>query len=219
MEVTSTAIQVFGGMGYIEESGVTQHYRDMRIAPIYEGTNGIQAMDLVGRKLGLRMGGVVNDHLDRMRAIDKDLAEAGEELASIRSAPRGAVESLAGVTKWIMTNGLADPREALAGATPYLRMFGIVTGGWLMARQALAAHTRDRRRLGRPGVPRCEDHHGAVLRRAGAAHRGRTGSVGAGRRQRALRGRRRDARLGVSRPHPAAVVRGGGPDRVHDGGG
>ena len=141
MEVTSTAIQVFGGMGYIEEAGVSQHYRDMRIAPIYEGTNGIQAMDLVGRKLGLRMGGVVNDHLDRMRAIDKDLAEAGEQLASIRSALAEAVESLAGVTEWIMTNGLADPRQALAGATPYLRVFGIVTGGWLMARQALAAHT------------------------------------------------------------------------------
>ncbi|NLA37394.1 MAG: acyl-CoA dehydrogenase, partial [Actinobacteria bacterium] len=65
MEITSTAIQVFGGMGFIEESGVAQHFRDMRIAPIYEGTNGIQAMDLVGRKLPIRMGGLVNEHFER----------------------------------------------------------------------------------------------------------------------------------------------------------
>src|SRR5690606_3161588 len=69
MEVTSTAIQVFGGMGYIEESGVAQHFRDARIAPIYEGTNGIQAMDLVGRKLPMRMGGVVNDHLQDRKSV------------------------------------------------------------------------------------------------------------------------------------------------------
>ena len=139
LEVTSTAIQVFGGMGYIEESGVSQHFRDARIAPIYEGTNGIQAMDLVGRKLGMRMGGVVNEHLQRMRDLDADLAAGGEELAGVRANLASAVEALAGTTEWIMTNGLGDPVQALAGATPYLKMFGIVTGGWLMARQALAA--------------------------------------------------------------------------------
>jgi hypothetical protein len=140
MEVASTAVQVFGGMGYIEEAGVSQHFRDMRIAPIYEGTNGIQAMDLVGRKIGMRMGGVVADHLDRMRALDAQLAAAGDELASIRTNLAAGVEALAGATDWIIAHGLEDPREALAGATPYLRVFGIVTGGWLMARQALAAH-------------------------------------------------------------------------------
>ena len=139
MEVTSTAIQIFGGMGYIEESGVAQHYRDMRIAPIYEGTNGIQAMDLVGRKLGLRMGGVVNDHLAKIRAVDAELADAGKEFDSIRTTLAESVETLADVTEWIMTNGVADPIQALSGATPYLRIFGIVTGGWLLARQALAA--------------------------------------------------------------------------------
>ncbi len=139
MEVTSTAIQVFGGMGYIEEAGVSQHYRDMRIAPIYEGTNGIQAMDLVGRKLGLRMGGVVTDHLDRMRATVAELAGAGDEFDSMRRELAASVEVLAEVTNWVMTNGLADPVEALAGATPYLEIFGTVTGGWLLARQALAA--------------------------------------------------------------------------------
>ncbi len=139
MEVTSTAIQVFGGMGYIEESGVAQHYRDMRIAPIYEGTNGIQAMDLVGRKLGLRMGAVVNGHLQSMRDTDAHLEAAGKEFDSMRTALAESVEALTGVTDWIMTNGLADPIQALAGATPYLRIFGTVTGGWLLTKQALAA--------------------------------------------------------------------------------
>jgi alkylation response protein AidB-like acyl-CoA dehydrogenase len=139
MEVTSTAVQVFGGMGFIEEAGVSQHFRDMRIAPIYEGTNGIQAMDLVGRKLGMRMGGVVTDHLDRIRATVAELDAAGDEFASMRAELSASVETLSEVTSWIMTNGLADPVEALAGATPYLRIFGIVTGGWLLARQALAA--------------------------------------------------------------------------------
>ncbi len=139
MEVTSTAIQVFGGMGYIEESGVAQHYRDMRIAPIYEGTNGIQAMDLVGRKLGLRMGAVVNGHLQNMRDTDAQLEAAGKEFESMRTALAESVEALTSVTDWIMTNGLADPVQALAGATPYLRIFGTVTGGWLLTKQALAA--------------------------------------------------------------------------------
>jgi hypothetical protein len=111
----------------------------MRIAPIYEGTNGIQAMDLVGRKLAMRMGGVVTDHLDRIRATVAELAEAGAEFDSMRAELSASVETLSEVTNWIMTNGLADPVEALSGATPYLRIFGIVTGGWLLARQALAA--------------------------------------------------------------------------------
>jgi 3-(methylthio)propanoyl-CoA dehydrogenase len=139
MEVTSTAVQVFGGMGYIEESGVSQHFRDMRIAPIYEGTNGIQAMDLVGRKLPLRMGAVVGAHLQRMRDLDAGLAAAGEAFASMRSNLAASVQTVSETTDWIMTNGLADPRQALAGATPYLEMFGLTTGGWLLARLALAA--------------------------------------------------------------------------------
>jgi len=139
-ELTSTAVQIFGGMGFIEESGVAQHFRDARIAPIYEGTNGIQAMDLVGRKLPMRMGGVVNDHVAEMRRTDARLAAAGEEFATIRTNLTAAVDSLTEATEWIMTNGLADPREALAGATPYLTMFGQTTGGWLLARMALGAH-------------------------------------------------------------------------------
>jgi len=139
VEVTSLAIQVYGGMGYVEEAGVSQHFRDARITPIYEGTNGIQAMDLVGRKLPQRAGGVVEDFLGAIHDLDAPLAKAGDDLASIRSNLAEAVGVLTETTTWLMENGLADVRNALAGATPYLRMFSLVTGGWLMARQALAA--------------------------------------------------------------------------------
>jgi alkylation response protein AidB-like acyl-CoA dehydrogenase len=139
MEVTSTAIQVFGGMGYIEESGVAQHFRDMRIAPIYEGTNGIQAMDLVGRKLPMRMGGVMADLLAQIRSTADDLEAAGGGLATMAPRLREGIAVVEETTKWIMTNGLADPKDALAGATPYLAIVGTVVGGWMHALLALAA--------------------------------------------------------------------------------
>ena len=141
VEMTSLAIQVHGGMGYVEETGVAQHYRDARITPIYEGTNGIQAMDLVGRKLPMRSGGVVADLLADMRALDDPLAAAGDELASVRRNLADAVTTLSDTTDWMLEHGLVDVRHALAGATPFLRMCALVTGGWLMARQALAARS------------------------------------------------------------------------------
>ncbi len=139
VEITSTAIQVFGGMGYVEETGVAQHFRDARIAPIYEGTNGIQAMDLVGRKLPMRGGGVVKDFLADVGATVDKVRGAGDEYTVIADALADALEGLTESTDWIMTNGLADVKNALAGATPYLRQFGTVTGGWLMAEAALEA--------------------------------------------------------------------------------
>jgi alkylation response protein AidB-like acyl-CoA dehydrogenase len=139
VELTSLAIQVYGGMGYIEETGVAQHFRDARIAPIYEGTNGIQAMDLVGRKLPMRAGAAITDYLARIDAVDAELAAAGDELTSIREALADGVRTLRTATDWLLANGMANPLDALAGATPYLRLFSVVTGAWLMARQALAA--------------------------------------------------------------------------------
>jgi 3-(methylthio)propanoyl-CoA dehydrogenase len=144
VEVTSLAVQVFGGMGFIEETGVAQHYRDVRIAPIYEGTNGIQAMDLVGRKLPMRAGGVVADFLARLDSVVAEVrAAAGEDdtgtLASVADRLEEARATLSEATDWLLEHGMADPLDALAGATPYLRLFGLVTGGWVMARQALAA--------------------------------------------------------------------------------
>ena len=139
VDVTSTAIQVFGGMGYVEETGVAQHFRDARIAPIYEGTNGIQAMDLVGRKLPMRAGGVVTDLLAEIGAtVEKGRAGGGDH-AVIADALAGALDALTETTSWIMANGVEDVRNALAGATPYLRQLGIVTGGWLLAESALEA--------------------------------------------------------------------------------
>jgi alkylation response protein AidB-like acyl-CoA dehydrogenase len=139
VELTSLAIQVFGGMGYIEETGVAQHFRDARIAPIYEGTNGIQAMDLVGRKLPMRAGGAVADYLGYIASTVDQLAEAGDDLASIRSALADGLAALRTATDWLLANGLSDPLDALAGATPFLRLFSVVTGGWVMGIQALAA--------------------------------------------------------------------------------
>jgi hypothetical protein len=129
-------------MGYIEETGVAQHYRDARIAPIYEGTNGIQAVDLVGRKLPMRAGGVMNDFLARIAATAEELVASDGDLPAIGKHLAEAHATLRQTTDWLLANGRIDPTNALAGATPYLRMCGIVTGGWLLARSAQAAARR-----------------------------------------------------------------------------
>src|SRR5690554_6399084 len=139
VEMTSVGIQVHGGMGFIEETGIAQHYRDARISPIYEGTNGIQAIDLVGRKLPMLGGGVVADHLARIEALDAELARAGDDFAGSRATLADGVGALREATEWLLARGAEDPTDALAGATPYLRMYGLVTGGWLHLRAALAA--------------------------------------------------------------------------------
>ncbi len=139
-EVTSTGIQVHGGMGFIEETGAAQHYRDARIHPIYEGTNAIQANDLIGRKV-LRDGGkTAKAFIAEMRGLDGALAETGDaHVAVIRGALAEAVGDLDAATDWILETGPKDIRLAAAGAMHYLNLFGTVTGGWLMARAALAA--------------------------------------------------------------------------------
>jgi alkylation response protein AidB-like acyl-CoA dehydrogenase len=139
VELASLAVQVHGGMGYIEETGAAQHYRDIRIAPIYEGTNGIQAIDLVGRKLGLRGGGAIRDLLATMTATASEAIAAGGDLAVIGEQLSAAVATLGETTEWLLANGAEDPNNALAGASPYLRMTGMIAGGWLLTRSALAA--------------------------------------------------------------------------------
>ena len=138
-EVASLAVQLHGGMGYIEETGIAQHYRDVRIAAIYEGTNGVQAMDLVGRKLGLRGGAAIEGLLGRIEALDIELAGAGPAAASIRAALADSAVTLRASTQWLLERYSADRPALLAGATPYLRQWGTVIGGWVLARQALAA--------------------------------------------------------------------------------
>ncbi len=139
VELASLGMQVHGGMGYVEETGVAQYLRDSRISPIYEGTNGIQAIDLVMRKVPMRGGGVVADLLAKMEALGPELDAAGEELAGIQPALADGVGVLREATDWILSRGPAEPNDVLAGATPYLRLAGLVIGGWLMARSALTA--------------------------------------------------------------------------------
>jgi len=139
IEATSLAIQVYGGMGYIEESGVPQHYRDARITAIYEGTNGIQAMDLVGRKLPMRAGGVMDDYLTQISSLVARLDAAGAEFAGLRDRIDESLTCVRNTVMWLMEHGIADVRNALAGATPFLRMFGLLVGARYLADSALAA--------------------------------------------------------------------------------
>jgi alkylation response protein AidB-like acyl-CoA dehydrogenase len=138
VELTSLGIQVHGGMGYVEETGAAQHWRDARIAPIYEGTNGIQAADLALRKLPLEGGDVVRAYLDEMAGLDAELRAAGDQLATISTELAEGVELLRNATELLLAR--ENPNDALSGATPYLRLFGTVAGGYYLARQALAAH-------------------------------------------------------------------------------
>jgi hypothetical protein len=135
VEIASTGVQVHGGMGYIEETGAAQYLRDARIAPIYEGTNGIQANDLVARKLGRDEGEAARELFAEMRATLAELAGAAE-LAPLRHALAQGLDALERGTAYLVA---AEPALAAAGASPYLALFGTVAGGWLMARLALAA--------------------------------------------------------------------------------
>ena len=138
VELSSLAVQVFGGMGYVEETGAAQHLRDARIAPIYEGTNGIQAMDLIGRKLGQ---GAWKALFAEIRVFVKTLPRDGD-LAVMGPYLDDALGALENATVWMTGNGGDAANDNAAGATPYLRMFGVTLGGWLLARQAVAAAER-----------------------------------------------------------------------------
>ncbi|MFN0028656.1 MAG: acyl-CoA dehydrogenase [Acidimicrobiales bacterium] len=141
VELTSLALQIHGGMGYIEETGAAQHFRDIRIAPIYEGTNGIQGADLVGRKLPVRAGASAMEFIATMREVGPALDAAGKDLSPIAKNLAAQLDSLEQATTWILAHGAANPNDALAASGPYLRMFGWCVGGWLLARSALAAQS------------------------------------------------------------------------------
>jgi alkylation response protein AidB-like acyl-CoA dehydrogenase len=135
VEVASLALQVHGGAGYIEQTGAAQPYRDARIAPIYEGTNGIQAIDLVGRKLRQDGGAALRDLLEEIRGTARAMAADGG-LAPQGATLAAAVEALDAATEWQLAASSAD---SLVSATPYLMLAGDVVGGWILGRQALAA--------------------------------------------------------------------------------
>ena len=139
-EVAYLGVQVHGGMGFIEETGAAQHYRDARITPIYEGTNGIQAIDLVTRKLGANGGASVFALLDELEAI-VGRVEASNDPAfgTTGTKLRDALASLDRSSRWLLEKLASGPNDALAGATPYLRLFGVTLGGCMLASEALAA--------------------------------------------------------------------------------
>ncbi|HEX9889185.1 MAG TPA: acyl-CoA dehydrogenase [Nitriliruptorales bacterium] len=136
VELTSLAVQVHGGMGYVEETGVAQHYRDARIAPIYEGTNGIQALDLVGRKLPYDGGGFVRSFIAGMRETAAQLQDG--QLGSIASRLSEALDALEQATEWLLEHRESF-EDAFGAATPYLRLMATTVGGWYLARSAARA--------------------------------------------------------------------------------
>src|SRR5437660_5884450 len=163
VEVASTGVQVHGGMGYIEETGAAQHLRDARIAPIYEGTNGIQANDLVGRKLGRDRGEAARELIAEMRASLGELD--APELAALRQRLTDATAALDTATAYLVT---AEPALAAAGSVPYLHLCGTVLGGWLMARVAAVALQRHDAGLSAPKLATARFYAEHFLARAQA---------------------------------------------------
>ena len=139
-EVTSLGVQIHGGMGFIEETGAAQHYRDARITPIYEGTNGIQAIDLVTRKLAANGGESVWALLDELSGIVGQVEASNDPAFGTTGVKlRDALASLDRTSRWLLERVASAPNDALAGATPYLRLFGSTLGGCMLAGEALAA--------------------------------------------------------------------------------
>jgi 3-(methylthio)propanoyl-CoA dehydrogenase len=139
-EVCSTALQVFGGMGYIEETGIAQQYRDVRITTIYEGTTGIQALDLVGRKLVSDMGASATKVLKTIGKFSKELEACDNaEVKALAQPLAEATKALGDTAQWLGMNAMGDIRKAFAGSVPFLKFFGVVAGGWQLFRGAKVA--------------------------------------------------------------------------------
>ena len=143
VELTSIAIQVYGGMGYVEETGVAQYMRDARIAPIYEGTNGIQALDLMFRKLPLDNGQAMQRLLGDVNKVIEEMKSSTEEIAGLAEKLDVEVQNLSEVTLWLGSRMLeGEIVDASAAASPYLKMFGQVLGGYYMGKAALLANKK-----------------------------------------------------------------------------
>jgi acyl-CoA dehydrogenase len=140
MEITSIGVQVHGGMGFVEETGAAQYMRDARILPIYEGTNGIQAIDLIGRKF-LRDGGeAMAELIDEMRGVADALPASAE--AALGTALGAGIDALARAGAWVRNNADTEGRTANASAYHFMMLAGVVAGGWQMGVAALAAHRK-----------------------------------------------------------------------------
>ncbi len=143
IEVASLGVQVHGGMGYVEETGVAQHCRDARVFAIYEGTNGIQAIDLVNRKLGLGDGAALREVIADIRQSVEDCATSSSaELQAIGERLGGACSAMESAAYWLLEASASDRRAALCGATPFLGLAGDVCAGWGLTISAVAAVRR-----------------------------------------------------------------------------
>jgi len=143
IEIASLGVQVHGGMGFIEETGAAQHLRDARITTIYEGTTGIQANDLVGRKIAREGGATIKGWLEHLKAFDAELAKSkNADVQAIRARLTDGRQAVAESVDWLLANFGQDVRAASAAAVPFLRLVGIVGGGWQMARAALVSERR-----------------------------------------------------------------------------
>ncbi|MCL2830546.1 MAG: acyl-CoA dehydrogenase [Betaproteobacteria bacterium] len=143
IQVASTGIQVHGGMGFIEETGAAQHLRDSRIAAIYEGTTGIQANDLIGRKMAREGGATIKTVIAQMRQTEAELGKfKGGDFAVIQKRLKTGIDALSAAADWIVATYGPDVRSALCGAVPFMMMLGAVAGGWQMARSAMIAQSR-----------------------------------------------------------------------------
>ncbi|MBQ5942902.1 acyl-CoA dehydrogenase [Massilia sp. AB1] len=140
--VTRDGVQVHGGMGFIEETGAAQHYRDSKILTIYEGTTAIQANDLVGRKTVRDGGAVAKGLIAQVRATAAQLAEVQGDLASVSRRLVEGADALEQVVDYVVANAKSDVRAVFAGSVLYLKLAGIVLGGWQMGRAALVAHQK-----------------------------------------------------------------------------
>jgi hypothetical protein len=141
--VTSLGVQIHGGMGFIEETGAAQHFRDARITPIYEGTTGIQAADLIGRKIAREGGKTITGVIAQMRDVQAQLVKRDDAgLAAIATTLGQGVAALEQAVQYIVATYSTDIKKASVGAVPLLELFGIVAGGWQLARAALVAQQR-----------------------------------------------------------------------------
>jgi alkylation response protein AidB-like acyl-CoA dehydrogenase len=149
VEVASLGVQVHGGMGFIEETGAAQHLRDARIATIYEGTTGIQAGDLLGRKIAREGGVTVKGWLAVLKGLDEALAKSGDaDLQVVRERLAAGAQAVSDCVDYVLAAAARDPNAAFAGAVPFLMLMGLVAGGWQMARAALISERKLQRKEG-----------------------------------------------------------------------
>src|SRR4051812_15321550 len=143
VEIASIGVQIHGGMGFVEETGAAQYLRDARITTIYEGTTGIQAADLVGRKVGFEKGATAFAIIEVMRKLDAKLgASVNDDVRAARENLKRAIDGLAAATHWVVDTFAHDPNAVAAVSVPFLKLWGTVAGGWMMARAALIADAK-----------------------------------------------------------------------------